>query len=229
MRAYFKTRPDLVISIFFHLIVFLGILLFFLIKSCSKEESVYVFEMVDTSDQLLVDSKAESKPKLQSSILKKKETAPIKRMDYEQFLKENGKPKYNPQTATASTQNEVKLLPKFEVQVDSQVEVKPNQSLQASVLQEYGRYVYKQISAQWDKPSANSGNNLSVKVQFALLPNGQIQSVKIVQSSGNLIFDQSVLNVFKNISKFKPTPSSQRETFIMNFRLKDSADGISNL
>lgn len=29
MRDYFKTRPDLVISIFFHLLVFFGLLVFF--------------------------------------------------------------------------------------------------------------------------------------------------------------------------------------------------------
>ena len=88
-------------------------------------------------------------------------------------------------------------------------------------MQKYGQDVFRQISAQWNKPIANSGNNLSLKVQFVVLSNGHIQSVKIVESSGKADFDLSILNVFKAIEKFKPTPSKQDETFVMNFNLSD--------
>lgn len=219
MRAYFKTRPDLVISILFHLIAFFGLGLFFLVKSCSKEKSVYVFEMIETSETSPVASQVESKPKSQPSFLEKKQITPIKRLDYEQFLKENTKPKA--QTTLAPTQNKVKPLPRFEVQTDQRAEVKANHSFDQSVYKKYGQYVYKQISAQWNKPSVNSGKNLSVKVQFVVLSTGRIQSVEIVQPSGNANFDQSILTVFKTIAQFKSTPSGQKETFVMNFRLAD--------
>ena len=219
MRAFFKTRPDLGISIAFHLIVFFGLLLFFFIKSCTKEKTVYVFEMIETSEQSPVIPQEKSKPKSKSSITEKKEIAPIKRMDYEQFLKENAKTK--PETSVPKTQTQVKSLPKFQVQSTQQAEVKPSQALVASARQKYGQDVFRQISAQWNKPSANSGNNLSVKVQFVVLSNGRIQSVKIVESSDNANFDQSILNVFKAIAQFKPTPTGQNETFVMNFKLAD--------
>ena len=212
MRAYFKTRPDLVISIFFHLIVFLGLLLFFLIKSCSKEKTVYVFEIIETSEQSLVIPQEKVKPKSKPFITDKKEIAPIKRMDYEQFLEENAKTK--PQT-------QVKPLPKFQVQPAQQTENKPHQPLKSSAIQKYGLDVFRQISAQWNKPSVNYGKNLSVKVQFVVFSNGRIQSVRIIESSGNANFDQSILNVFKAIVQFKPTPSKQDETFVMNFQLSD--------
>ena len=219
MRAFFKTRPDLGISIALHLIVFFGLLLFFFIKSCTKEKTVYVFEMIETSEQSPVIPQEKSKPESKPSITKKKEIAPIKRMDYEQFLKENAKTK--PKTSVLKTQSQVKLLPKFQVQPTQQAEVKPSQALDTSARQKYGQYVFRQISAQWNKPSANSGKNLSVKVQFVVLSNGRIQSVKIVEPSGNANFDQSILNVFKAIAQFKPTPNGQNETFVMNFKLAD--------
>lgn len=221
MRTYFKTRPDLAISIAFHLIVFFGLLLFFFIKSCSKEKTVYVFEMIETSEQSPVIAQAELQPKSQPPILEKKEAEaiPIKRMNYEQFLKENVKLK--PQASAPKTQLQVKPLPKFQVQPDQQAEVKPPHPFKPSATQKYGQDVFRQISAQWNKPSANSVKNLSVKVQFVVFSNGRIQSVKILEPSGNANFDQSILNVFKAIPQFKPTPSGQKETFVMNFKLKD--------
>ena len=219
MRAFFKTRPDLGISIAFHLIVFFGLLLFFFIKSCTKEKTVYVFEIIETSEQSPVIPQEKSKPISKPSIAEKKVIAPIKRMDYEQFLKENAKTK--PETSVPKTQIQVKPLPKFQVQSTQQAEVKPSQALDASARQKYGQYVFRQIRAQWNKPTANSGKNLSVRVQFVVLSNGRIQSVKIVESSGNANFDQSILNVFKAIAQFKPTPNGQNETFVMNFKLAD--------
>ena len=219
MRAFYKKRPDLGISIAFHLIVFFGLLLFFFIKSCTKEKTVYVFEMIETSEQSPVIPQEKSKPKSKPPITEKKEIAPIKRMDYKQFLKENAKAK--PETSVPQTQTQVKPLPKFQVRPNQQVEVKSRQALDTSALQKYGQYVFRQISAQWNKPSSNSGQNLSVKMQFVVLSNGRIQSVKIVESSGNANFDQSILSVFKAIAQFKPTPNGQNETFVMNFKLAD--------
>ena len=223
MREYFKARPDLAISIFFHLLVFFGLLVFFLVKSCSKEKSVYVFEMVDTMEAspTSVAPQVESKPKSQPSIQQNKEVAPLKRLDYEEFLKENAKSKPKPKASVKSTQNEIKPLPKFQVQADQPLSSNPSQPIDVSVLQEYGQYVYKKISAQWIKPGVNSGKNLSVKVKFIVLSTGRIESVKIVQSSGNQIFDNSILTVFKTIAQFKPTPSGKKETFTLNFKLSD--------
>ena len=219
MRAFLKTRPDLGISIAFHLIVFFGLLLFFFIKSCTKEKTVHVFEMIETSEQSPVISQEKSKPKSKPSITDKKKIASIKRMDYEQFLKENAKTK--PKASVSNIQTQMKPLPKFQVRPAQQDDVNPLQPLKLNLMQKYGQDVFRQISAQWNKPIANSGNNLSVKVQFVVLSNGHIQSVKIVESSGKADFDLSILNVFKAIAKFKPTPSKQDETFVMNFHLSD--------
>jgi TonB family protein len=223
MRDYFKTRPDLVISIVFHLLVFFGLLVFFLVKSCSKEKPVYVFEMVDTSQATTTSVAPQFEPKTKSlpSTPQTKEMTPIKRLDYEEFLKENAKPKPKLNPSAKAKKNEIKPLPKFQVQPDQPISTNPSQPIDVSVLQEYGQYVYKKISAQWNKPGVNAGKNLSVKVRFVVLSTGRIESVKIVQSSGNIAFDNSILTVFKTIAQFKPSPSGKKETFTMNFKLAD--------
>ena len=219
MRAYFKTRPDLVISILFHLIIFLGLIVFFFVKSCTKEKSLYVFEMVEIKEESASIPQFKPKQKAKSTISQQKEMMPIKRLDYKQFLKENAKLKS--QIKDKPIQNKLKPLPKFQAQVDSQAFPSPMHSSDSSALQEYGRYVFSKISDPWNKPSVNSGKNLSVKVKFLVLSTGRIESVKIVQSSGNQNFDNSILKVFKTIAQFKPTPSGNKETFTMNFKLSD--------
>ena len=64
MRAFFKKRPDLGISIAFHLIVFFALLLFFFNESCTKEKTVYVFDMIDTSEKSPVIPQEKSKPSI---------------------------------------------------------------------------------------------------------------------------------------------------------------------
>lgn len=223
MRDYFKTRPDLVISIIFHLLVFFGLLVFFLVNSCSKEKQLYVFEMIDTSETTTTSVAPQFEPKTKSlpSTPQTKEMTPIKRLDYEEFLKENAKPKPKLKPSAKAKQNEIKPLPKFQVQPDQPISTNPSQPIDVSVLQEYGQYVYKKISAQWNKPGVNAGKNLSVKVQFVVLSTGRIESVKIIQSSGSIAFDNSILTVFKTIAQFKPSPSGKKETFTMNFKLAD--------
>jgi TonB family protein len=217
MRAYFEKRPDLLISILFHLLVFSGLLAFFFIKSCSKEKAVYVFEMVETIEESNVSPKVQSSLKPKPSISRKQEMTAIKRMDYGQFLKEN--PKSKPSPSVTSTQKIVKPFPKFQLEAEPQTEVKPSQSVDASILQSYVSYVYQILNSQWNKQSANLGKNLSVKVQFLVLADGRIQSAKVIKSSGNQIFDNSILSVFKTIAQFKPTPSGKKKTFVMNFKL----------
>ena len=219
MRSFFRKRPDLGISIAFHLIIFFGLLLFIFINSCTKDKTIYVFELIETSDQSPIIAQNKSKPESKSSITEKMEIAPLKRMDYEQFLEENAKNK--PETSVPKTQSYIDPLPQFNVQQTQQAQDKTLQPLKSSDMKNYEQYVYQKISARLHKPSGYSGKNLLVKVQFSVLSNGLIHSIKIVETSGNVNFDQSIKNALNDILKFKPTPGKQDKTFVMNFKLAD--------
>ena len=211
---YFKNKPDLSISVIIHFVLFLVLVLFFVIKSCSKDKDIYVFEIVDTPSETepapVIQKKSKPKPK-------PKEMKPIKPMNYEQFLKENPMPR---QKVTDTPPN-VKPLPDFEYRVEEIESVRQSSPTNATLLEKYQRYVYSTISTAWNKPRNSTGAVLSVRVQFTILPDGSIQSAKIINSSGNQRFDQSILNVFEAIARFDSTPSGKKEAFLMNFRLGD--------
>lgn len=134
---YFKNKPDLSISVIIHFVLFLVLVLFFVIKSCSKDKDIYVFEMVDTPSETepapVIQKKSKPKPKP-----KPKEMKPIKPMNYEQFIKENPMPR---QKVTDTPPN-VKPLPDFEYRVEEIESVRQSSPTNATLLEKYQRYVY---------------------------------------------------------------------------------------
>ena len=209
---YFKNKPDLSISVIIHFVLFLVLVLFFVIKSCSKDKDIYVFEIVDTPSETqpapVIQKKSKPKPK-------PKEMKPIKPMNYEQFLKENPMPRQK----VTDTPPKVKPLPDFEYRVEEIESVRQSSPTNATLLEKYQRYVYSTISTAWNKPRNSTGAVLAVRVQFTIFSDGTIQSAKIIVSSGYQSFDQSILDVFEKIARFDPTPSSRKETFSMNFKI----------
>ena len=209
---YFKNKPDLSISVIIHFVLFLVLVLFFVIKSCSKDKDIYVFEIVDTPSETEPAPVIQKKPKPKP---KPKEMKPIKPMNYEQFIKENPMPR---QKVTDTPPN-VKPLPDFEYRVEEIESVRQSSPTNETLLEKYQRYVYSTISTAWNKPRNSTGAVLSVRVQFTIFSDGTIQSAKIIVSSGYQSFDQSILDVFEKIARFDPTPSSRKETFSMNFKI----------
>ena len=209
---YFKNKPDLSISVIIHFVLFLVLVLFFVIKSCSKDKDIYVFEIVDTPSETqpapVIQKKSKPKPK-------PKEMKPIKPMNYEQFLKENPMPRQK----VTDTPPKVKPLPDFEYRVEEIESVRQSSPTNETLLEKYQRYVYSTISTAWNKPRNSTGAVLAVRVQFTIFSDGTIQSAKIIVSSGYQSFDQSILDVFEKIARFDPTPSSRKETFSMNFKI----------
>jgi TonB family protein len=209
---YFKNKPDLSISVIIHFVLFLVLVLFFVIKSCSKDKDIYVFEIVDTPSETEPAPVIQKKPKPKP---KPKEMKPIKPMNYEQFIKENPMPR---QKVTDTPPN-VKPLPDFEYRVEEIESVRQSSPTNETLLEKYQRYVYSTISTAWNKPRNSTGAVLAVRVQFTIFSDGTIQSAKIIVSSGYQSFDQSILDVFEKIARFDPTPSSRKETFSMNFKI----------
>jgi TonB family protein len=64
-------------------------------------------------------------------------------------------------------------------------------------------------------------------VGFSILPDGRVVNIKSVESSGNLHFDQSVLNAVRNAQKdLGPPPETYRRDFQdvqLTFRASDLA------
>ena len=221
-----KHSPDkrsVRISVVLHLAVFLLISLFFILKTCAPKNEVHVFQLTEVPQD-----KSKYTPKNtriveenQSTTVAQKEAQKVKpslkKIDYESFIKENPIKK----SVTAQTPTKSKL-PTIKLKSLSQEPSNYSDSKAGQILDGYQKYLYRTINAKWVKPQSSHshlGSGLYVTVEFTVLKNGSIQSVQVLESSGNRLFDQSVLSVFKTIKRFNAPPDNQSRRFKMTFRV----------
>lgn len=89
---------------------------------------------------------------------------------------------------------------------------------QTEMLNERSRYaslIQQALTNQWRAP-ASAREGMKVELRLTLLPTGELQSVEVVESSGNRAFDNSALSAARAINRY-PIPDS-RDTFEAHFR-----------
>ena len=79
----------------------------------------------------------------------------------------------------------------------------------------YQALIRERLSQAWYTPSSAT-EDMTARLQISLLPTGELQSVKLVSSSGNTAFDNSALGAVKSLSRY-PIPDD-RATFERYFR-----------
>ena len=80
----------------------------------------------------------------------------------------------------------------------------------------YPWYITKLRTKLWENWQARdiTSKNLRATVRFRILKDGNITSVRIDSSSGNRLFDQSVISTVIEIKKFEPLPGDFKEDFL---------------
>jgi colicin import membrane protein len=91
---------------------------------------------------------------------------------------------------------------------------------EASVMDSYFSYL-KQKLKQAHEPPVGVSDKLSAQVEFMLAADGTISQVHVVLSSGNIDFDQSVLDVFKRVRSVGPRPDGRSGSFSLGFNTGD--------
>ena len=81
--------------------------------------------------------------------------------------------------------------------------------------QRYMSLIGQAIEDQWYPPSS-AREGMNVVLRLTLLPNGELQSVEVVQSSGNQAFDNSAISAARALREY-PIPD-RRDTFERYFR-----------
>jgi TonB family protein len=79
---------------------------------------------------------------------------------------------------------------------------------------EYIRYVnYMQATLKGNWAWAGPKRSLKALVRFGVKENGEITGVKIVQSSGDPLYDESVIRAVKKSSPLTAPPENHRKDF----------------
>lgn len=77
--------------------------------------------------------------------------------------------------------------------------------------------IQQRINSVWKKPSLIN-QDIKVEININLAPSGEILNFKLVESSGNKIFDDSALSAISNISFLTEVINLDRRYFETNFR-----------
>ena len=75
----------------------------------------------------------------------------------------------------------------------------------------YYETIRKRIKDAWSFPGAN--NDLTAEVLFAIGPNGELEGVKVLESSRDAAFDESVVSAIQRAAPFPPPPEKYRSQF----------------
>ena len=90
-----------------------------------------------------------------------------------------------------------------------------NQLQQSKDLEKYKLEVAFKVANIWTLPDdPNISPKMQTRIAFRVMPNGNIQNISIVKSSGNEALDNSALNAVKMASPVKPFPNTISAPYI---------------
>lgn len=229
MQNFIRKRPYTFVSIIFHLILFIFIIIFSLIKSCSSNKEYHVFELSDISENSSVSRKLEKNNFIEKKLKDNsniREIESIEKIDYSDFLKKN--PEITNKPIRISEKNEKVVIkkinfddiPKFKFRNDSLSSSTESMVLDQEELNDYALYVSDTISLIWDSLDPKIDIYLEAEVRFIISYDGSIRDIKIIRSSKNDYFDSLVMNLMKSLERFSPTPNKKDLSYEMLFKLK---------
>ena len=97
-------------------------------------------------------------------------------------------------------------------------EAQANQIVSENLLvAEYAGIIKRVISQNWQIPPS-ARNGMMTEVRLQLVPTGEVVAVNIIQSSGNDVFDRSVLQAVERADRFSELQDLDNAVFERNFR-----------
>lgn len=91
----------------------------------------------------------------------------------------------------------------------------------SGLVQVYASIVKETVRKNWRYPVFGQKDNLVAKVQIELKSSGEISDIKLLNSSGNVDFDDSVMTALRDTEVLPKPPGTSIRTLIVNFNLHD--------
>lgn len=112
----------------------------------------------------------------------------------------------------------------FQELVDDEISRETDQAVR-DLAQMYIEGIYLSLVTNWSRPPS-ARNNMSAIIQLELFPNGEINSVVIVETSGNESFDRSALTAVRSAAPFDVPEDldlfeARFRSLTLNFRPQD--------
>ncbi|WP_320175109.1 cell envelope integrity protein TolA [Maridesulfovibrio sp.] len=91
----------------------------------------------------------------------------------------------------------------------------------SGLVQVYASIVKEAVRKNWRYPVFGQKQNLMARVQIELKSSGEISNIKLLDSSGNVDFDDSVLTALRDTEVLPKPPGTSIRNIIVNFNLHD--------
>jgi TonB family protein len=175
--------------------------------------------------------KEPEKPKADASLTK--EVKQAQRMSYQEYLKKHPTPKQAPSSPKTTTKPA--KVPKIDTQGIAQG-VKGGSTAntkgggggkaltreQQDAMNTYISMLIQELKRAHEPPPGVS-DRLEARVTFDITASGAILNPRIVKSSGDREFDQSVIEAFLRMRSIGPTPNRRSDTWTVTFKMRDEA------
>jgi TonB family protein len=226
-------------SVILHIAVLALLLIAVLFEAFRPKPKLHIFEMVSPPEVSRVNTQATNSspqpmpelpqidpmPKLpEARVIPDPSPAsnataePPPVINYEEFIREHGKPKpRKPSTSRVTPQPSVPTIstPRLEMPTNPTVSNQPT-AQELSELQRYSAQLNSRLKAAWRSPNLG-GAQVSVTVVFDVTASGQIINLQLKPASGQFTFDQSIRDVFRKVANAGPTPTGRGHRFSMGF------------
>ena len=149
---------------------------------------------------------------------------PKQQISYEDFLKKNPEkrnPKPQRQRTTSRKVNVGSVKANFP-NINQIANISASATTGAAMKNElaaYAQYIHSMAKRNWVPPQ-DLYEELETEISFVVSKSGVISAFRIIRSSGNSAFDNSVATTFKSIS-LMPPPDKQKHTITLTFSSVD--------
>ena len=149
---------------------------------------------------------------------------PQEKVSYEDFLKKNPEKRNPKPQRQRTTPRKVKVgsVKANFSNINRIANISASATTGAAMKNElaaYAQYIHSMAKRNWVPPQ-DLYEELETEISFAVSKNGVISSFRIIKSSGNSAFDNSVATTFKSIS-LMPPPDKQQHTITLTFSSAD--------
>ena len=146
------------------------------------------------------------------------------RISYKDFLKKNPEKRNSKPQRQRTTPRKVKVgsVKASFSNINQIANISASATIGAAMknkLAAYAQYIHSMAKRNWVPPQ-DLYEELETEISFVVSKSGVISAFRIIRSSGNSAFDNSVATTFKSIS-LMPPPDKQQHTITLTFRSAD--------
>lgn len=146
------------------------------------------------------------------------------RISYKDFLKKNPEKRNSKHQRQRTTQRKVKVgsVKSSFSNINQIANISASATTGAAMKNElaaYAQYIHSMAKRNWVPPQ-DLYEELETEISFVVSKSGVISAFRIIRSSGNSAFDNSVATTFKSIS-LMPPPDKQQHTVTLTFSSAD--------